>query len=50
MKQRNDAIATLVQETADFEWCSICKKKTPFDEQLHFEARPYQSLETENEL
>lgn len=36
LKQRAEDISRLVENVLNFEWCSVCKKKVPFDELLSF--------------
>jgi hypothetical protein len=52
LQRKADIYARMVDSALNFEWCSICRKRHPFDEYLPFEGRRYvknEGLEEEKE-
>lgn len=38
LREKSDNIGKFVDSTINFEWCSQCRKRLPFDELLSFRA------------
>lgn len=42
LREKSDNVGRFVDNTINFEWCSQCRKRLPFDELLSFRAQQYQ--------
>ena len=42
LKQKVEIYSRMVDSVLNFEWCSICRKKIPFDEYLLFEGKMFE--------